>query len=141
MKNFIKKAIRIFSKNGGEGASTKIFQDLDILSRERFLNEIKIGLGETPIIVSDFNQTLFMLTDERLIQKHNDVVKNVLLSEVRSVNFNNKDFASKKKETWNELYVTLYNNESITLMIESGLPFFGVWNILLFVESHYGKIK
>ena len=131
------KAIRIFNKNGGDGENIKLFKSFSPSQRERFLNACELEHDENPIIVGqNENGNVFLLSNKRIASFCKTGITFVWLAEISCVKLSEKLSSVDEKEKWKQLEVIDFRGKSHFFELESGKPFFGVWNILLFVSAH-----
>jgi hypothetical protein len=133
--NFEQKVLRIFFKNGGEGERIKVFNHLSVPEQRDIIENLDLQVEEYPIIGGkDQDERILALTSQRLIQKDGASVKSAKLRDMRGVRGNLED-AKFKTAAHQRIEIDLAQKGTIFFDIESGDPFFGIWNVLLFLAT------
>lgn len=142
VKNFEQKALRIFQKNGGDGEGVKIFDHFSLQTKEKILNEFKLKTDEKPIVAgSNTEKPWFLLTNKRLLRIVADAVEDICLSDIEKINIPTDKLNPNDKKDWKTLEIVDFGNKSTFFEVEKGLPFFGIWNVLLFVTARNERYK
>lgn len=134
---FKQKALRIFNKNGGDGENIKLFTSFSLSQREKLLNICNLEHDENPIIVGqNENYGGFLLSDKKIASFCETRMSLVWLAEISGVKLSEESSSAEEKAKWKKLEVIDFREQSHFFNLESGKPFFGVWNVLLFVSTH-----
>jgi len=123
----------IFRRKGGDGAYTRLFDNLDPSQRSTLLAEFKLNESELPVIgsIQDSSNWL-VLTTERLAWSIEGKRREVAAIVIRDATADLKHLQLRdhsKLETKQLQIVTMGDGEH-SIELEPGAPLSGVWNIL-----------
>jgi hypothetical protein len=116
----------IFSRKGGPGETTRLWDDWDERAREAALSKIAVATDELPVVLGQpMAGGVTLLTTRQLMCDSGTVPVQEIVS-IQPV-----DFAKKRKDQLGELDVGLSSGKSLRVAIEPGPPYFALWNVLL----------
>ena len=128
----------IFRRRGANGTYTRLFDNLDVLQKERLLSTIELRDDELSVIGSMPNaDNCALLTTRRLVWYFEGARRCVLMEDIRDVvaDFNKHNYGSDTKQKLNELIVVTMDRGKQLITLELGAPLFGTWNVLKNVGS------
>lgn len=130
-KNILKS---VFKRNGEETNNTKIFSEK--FSYSQNLNYI-LNDNETPILIT-YSDTLswFLFTDIKIIIKNNDSFQTIFYSDIKSVKpavLEELRNGIKSPNDFTKLLLQLIDGSSAMIIIEKGLPYQGVYQMLHYI--------
>ncbi|TWT14054.1 hypothetical protein [Reyranella sp. CPCC 100927] len=123
----------IFRRKGGDGAYTRLFDNLEPSQQGVLLSAISLRPSELPVIGSlQTSNDWLVLTTERLVWC---LGGNRLELAVEMIGDATVDLASLQrrgigKMEMRELHVMTTTDERHVVELEAGAPFFGAWNVL-----------
>lgn len=128
------RIISIFRKKGGDGAITRIAENLRPGQHETLLRSI----GDDMVLIVGFfsDDRWFAITSSRLLVQQMSKLKATTLEDVISVKYPKtaSDLAVGKR-FGGTVALTLRDGSSVELEVESGKPFVGLLNVFLYIVS------
>jgi hypothetical protein len=125
-ENFKSTWSSIFSRKGGSGATTRLWDDWDDNARAAILASIALEPEELPVVLARLRSDgPILLTTRRLVCDSGAA----LLREVISIK--PVEFTEKGKDQLSELDIELSSGRSLRIVVESGSSYFAVWSVLL----------
>ncbi len=123
----------IFRRKGGDGAYTRLFDNLDASQRAALLSVIKLRESEVPVIGSVENSdTWLLLTTERLVWSVGGERRDVPADAVRDAKADHDHLLkNRSKVGMRRPRVVTIGGEEYPIEIESGAPLIAVWNVLM----------
>jgi hypothetical protein len=124
--------VSVFRRKGGDGAHTRLFDNLDPSQRSILLTEFKLGEAEIAVIgsVQDSGNWL-ILTTERLAwsidSKRREVAVNIVLD--ATVDLKQLQHSDSKLEM-RQLQIVTVGDAEYSIELEPGAPLSGAWNVL-----------
>jgi hypothetical protein len=116
----------MFSRKGGSGATTRLWDDWEDEARAAALGKTTLEAEELPVVMARSKAGgPILLTTRRLICDSGAAS----LREVTSIK--PMEFTEKTKDQLNELDVELSSGRSIRITVESGSSYFALWSVLL----------
>ena len=126
------RMIHHFLNRGEGGTNSGPFADLDASVRQRLLASAVLDRCETPALASfagEENWTL--ITSERVVWCRAGEGHAVGIGELTGVTIAEGHLAETRDKRWlTDLAITTSDGAAFVLSFESGLPFFGFWNVL-----------
>lgn len=119
----------IFERKGGIGRYTLIFNQMQGMQQQVILQKVSLTHQEVPVIGSfrSANDWLLITTD-RVIWCEREDLKSIPSSAILSVS--PSQFGEVNKQKMCRLLIRTLDFGDVTLDIEEGPPFFGIWNVL-----------
>ncbi len=135
--NFKAKVTRIFAKHGADGSSLMRFDHLPLDIKEQMAERFPLRNGEFFTFGEfDGGGPLVAVTNIRILQMEDDLLRSTMLDQVVDVRAKLDAVKIDGKGKWQELEIVTCADSSIMLRLEGGLPFIGLWNVLLFVAAN-----
>ena len=119
----------VFKRKGASGKNTKLFEEFDVTVQKAITERSHLEKDELPVIASNpTEQSWFLLTTKRLLLFTGKVQEAVETSSIDEVL--PPEFGQAKKEEMSWLKLTTSDGRKLQMQVETGPPFFGVWNVL-----------
>lgn len=136
-KNLFKNKIkRIFLRNGGDGKQVKLFDSFSD-SEKTMLQGFQLSVGETPLLGGILEDgPLMLLTTDNLFTDTNGVVDFVSLEEIKQIEFDLHSLSVETKPQIDCVPAVTIRGKRFLIRVEKGSPFFGLLNVLLFIERN-----
>jgi len=120
----------IFERKGGAGTFTKRFEAFAPAEQNQLLQDLKMGQDELPVIAGIMtDDRRILITTERIMQFENNAWSVIIVSDIIGVA--PVQFGSIKKAEMEKLAIKTKTGSNKYLTVESGKPYFGIWNMLL----------
>ncbi len=124
----------IFSRKGGSGARTRLWDDWDTETRADVLHSVHLDDNELPVLLARPSAGLqFLLTTRRLIYGSVTAAVNDIV-EIKPV-----QFTEKRKDQLDELSVGLTSGKAFQIAVEIGPSYVALWNTLLHISKHNAR--
>ncbi|MBJ6763544.1 hypothetical protein JGU66_22475 [Myxococcaceae bacterium JPH2] len=136
------RLVRIFSRTGGEGPSTREFGHFPEDVRTRLVESASVHAGELPVIAFCRSPGEWLLvTTERVVLDRGHGVTSIRWEEVEDATTDaahvgvalGSGAQGKLALSW--LRIQRRTGEDIVMEVESGPAFFGLWNVLKTVAA------
>lgn len=127
----------VFLRNGSEGTYTKLYTNFDEQELSTVMSLISLQKDESPIIVCLLKNWL-VITNQKTIWYTDEGVKTLDHSQLVDATID-RSLAIKRgvmgASDLEDIKLITKNNTDITIHIERGQPFSGIWNVLKFLAS------
>jgi len=134
----VDRVLRMFSKSGGSGEYTKPFSEFSSSIRDELVLKIEIGDAETPILASYRDSfSWVVLTSDRLVWRSGDQQEVLMWEQIKDATIPMSALAAFKSTAKLENAVIEVTTDSgkVEILVESGRPFSGFWNVLKMVPQ------
>jgi hypothetical protein len=136
--------LSIFERKGGNGQYTLPFEHLDAEAQSIVMDQAILTAEEVPVLVSFKSpDEWLMLTTQRLIQIASGEKIGLNFNEIASVTVDpdSPDLSMRRqKQYWNRLKIGTFNEVYYTVEVESGMPFWGLWNALKYIATRNWRL-
>lgn len=131
------KILRIFIKTGGNGERIRVFNNLPSSEQEKLKKLLDSQILEEPLIGGLLDENIgFLITDKSFIQTDGKIKKKIAFETIKDCKADLTQIKLVDEAKTQKLEIELFSDKSLTFEIESGPPFIGIWNIVLFIASH-----
>jgi len=125
--------VSIFRRKGGDGAYTRLFDNLDQPRRSVLLAKLKLHRSELPVIgsIQDSGNWL-VLTTERLVWSIGGERRELAADVIRDATADLKQLqrSERSKLEMRQLQVATIRDGEYSIELEAGAPLSGIWNVL-----------
>jgi hypothetical protein len=120
----------IFSRRGGSGPTTRLWDDWDDEARAAARRTITLEPEELPVVLArSESRGQILLTTRRLVCDSGAAPLREIVS-IRPV-----ELTEKRKDQLDELDIRLSTGRSLRIAVESGSSYFALWNVLLNIAT------
>jgi hypothetical protein len=128
----------IFRRKGGSGVRTHLFDDLSRSDQLRFVRTFNLDATEQPVLVSTgITDSVLLLTTENLLWGDSKKIQRIPLVNISWQH----PIRSGAKRSWSQIKVETFEGPEFVLSAEAGKPFFGLWNVLLYISRRNLKVR
>jgi hypothetical protein len=120
----------IFSRKGGSGETTRLWDDWDDEARAAALSKTSLDAEELPVVMARSKVGGPIVLTTRRLMSDSGVA---LVREI--ANIKPVEFTEKRKDQLNELNVELSSGRSLRILVEPGSSYFALWNVLLSIAN------
>lgn len=124
----------IFHRKGGEGRLTTLFDHLPEYERRALERKVPLSEGEKPAIAYfESDGCWCLLTNYRLVWQEMDGMHEVGIMQLRRVTHDMHYSVQRghlDRSLWRELNIETTDDRKLTLNLEPGKPFIGLWSVL-----------
>jgi hypothetical protein len=123
----------IFARRGGNGRSTRLFDELEQAHKEALTTAAELSPEELPVLGSfEAKDRWFILTTHRIVWCLGGTKQQLNVSDISdaSVDFDAMVRRGEKKSEVRELQIDTVGGDRHVIGIESGPPLLAVWNVL-----------
>jgi len=129
----------VFLRNGGEGEHTKLFENLSEPIQGDLREKAILREDEEPVVAYNENGGDWcLITTQRFIWSKLGQTKNLEFRQLKDATIDSS-LAIQHKATsaadLRDLKLITNTNEEISIEIEPGFPFSGIWNALKFLST------
>jgi hypothetical protein len=124
----------IFSRKGSEGRLTKFYENLPEFEQRALENKLRFSGGEKPVIAYFESENCWcLLTNYRLVWQDMVNQQEVGIMELRRVTHDMHVSVQRgqiDRSLWRDLNIETTDGRMLTLQVEPGKPFIGLWSAL-----------
>ena len=124
----------IFYRKGGEGRLTMLFENLPEFEQRALEKKVKFAEGEKPAIAFfESEGSWCLLTNHRVVWQDLISQHEVAIMEMRRVSHDMHVSVQRgelDRDLWRELNIETTDGHALTLQMEPGKPFMGMWSAL-----------
>jgi hypothetical protein len=129
-ENFKSTWSAIFSRKGGSGSTTRLWEDWDENARTAVIRAASFERDELPVVLANTKPGVsVLLTTRKLICESGTAS----LREI--VGIKPVGFSEQRKDQLNEIDVVLSSGQLLRLIVESGSSYFAMWSVLLHIST------
>ena len=126
--------VSIFSRKGGEGRLTMFYENLPDFEQRALENKVRFSEGEKPAIAYFESVSCWcLLTNYRLVWQDFVSQSEVGIMELRRVTHDMHVSVQRgqiDRSLWRDLNIETADGRTLTLQVEPGKPFIGLWSAL-----------
>jgi hypothetical protein len=119
----------IFAKLRGDNALVKTWEEFDATQQALIVRGLKFDSDEVQVVGIGKDRNLVVITTKRIIWHSTDALQSLKLDAIAEVKV--PDFARSNKLDLNRLWLRTREGTEYPLEMESGEPFFVLWNLLI----------
>ena len=124
----------IFSRKGGEGRLTRFYENLSAFEQRSLEMNVRFSEGEKPAIAYfESEGSWCLLTNYRLVWRDLASQHEVAIMELRRVTHDMHISVQRgqlDRSLWRDLNIETTDGRTLTLQMEPGKPFIGLWSVL-----------
>lgn len=129
-----------FLRKGGEGIDTKVFYNLEPALHKTIANHISFD-GETPILAYIKDTYWVIITMQSIYLKNNaGTVQQLKFEDCKGISYMLAENKHYQAEVTVKYLATLWKDKRIVFAIESGKPFSGIYQVLVWLIPHSNEV-
>ena len=119
----------LFNKQRGSSTVIRTWEEFDAAQQARILEGVQLDPGEFPIIGSADERTCLTITQKRILWRLDSTPYSLDLDRIVRVKV--PEFFESSKHDLRRLWIVTSDGTEHPVEVESGEPFFVLWNLLL----------
>ncbi len=124
----------VFRRKGGEGRLTMFYENLPAFEQRSLENKVRFSEGEKPVVAYfESEGSWCLLTNYRLVWQDLVSQHEVGIMELRRVTHDMHVSVQRgelDRSLWRDLNIETTDGRRLTLQVEPGKPFIGLWGAL-----------
>jgi hypothetical protein len=129
-----------FLRKGGEGTYTRVFSNLETAIQKNITDHISFG-DETPLVAYLKDAYWVIITMQCLYLKDNaGRVQQLKFEDCKGISYLLAENKQHRADATVKYLATVWNDKRIVFAIESGKPFSGIYQVLVWLIPHSNEV-